>query len=100
MYEGERQSDIVAQLNSEGIKVSLKDFRQLLYRARKARKPIIESHENIMSVEAETNIESVPEIKKKSATKSASVVQHKPPGKMTLAEIDEMLKKPLDLDNI
>lgn len=35
MYEGIRQATIVEELVEEGFTVSLKDFRQLLYRARK-----------------------------------------------------------------
>ena len=39
MFEGVRQSVIVEELAAEGFAMSLADFRQLLYRARNAKKP-------------------------------------------------------------
>jgi len=113
MYEGERQVDIVAQLNRDGIKVSLKDFRQLLYRARKAKQKLGEKHKdsspiaNLLSEEFKQDQE---QISKKTPTPKPPVtqknlveqkpVEEKKAGKMSVQDIDDLLKNPLDLDNI
>ncbi len=108
MYEGERQSVIVEQLNSEGIKVSLKDFRQLLYRAKKARKRLEDQQKNSVKTEVKTDSKPEPKTvpvskqkdKQEPVVNSPPKVEPKPAGKMSLADIDNMLKNPLDLDNI
>lgn len=108
MYEGERQSVIVDQLNSEGIKVSLKDFRQLLYRAKKARKRLEDQQKNNPNPEVKTDsvreTKSVPIPKQKDKQEPVvnppPKVEQKPAGKMSIADIENMLKNSLDLDNI
>lgn len=108
MYEGERQSNIVDQLNTEGIKVSLKDFRQLLYRAKKARKRLEETHKTNTAVEENPDIKPAPIPKQVSRSKQnqepvlkeAPKMEPKPAGKMSPSDIDNMLKNPLDLDNM
>jgi hypothetical protein len=113
MYEGERQVDIVAQLNRDGIKVSLKDFRQLLYRARKAKQKLEEKHKdssptaNLFSKEFKQDQEQISKKTRKTQppVNQKNLVEQKPveekkAGKMSVQDIDDLLKNPLDLDNM
>jgi hypothetical protein len=108
MYEGQRQVDIVAQLNRDGIKVSLKDFRQLLYRARKARDKLDAKQRDSSSAQKIEikEIQHQPEQVSKKPSKSErtetkkDIIERKPSGKMSVADLDNLLKNPLDLDNM
>jgi hypothetical protein len=108
MYEGERQIDIVTRLNNDGIKVSLKDFRQLLLRARKAQKKqqkhqMPESSiiapksqlENTARVNAPTQT-----VVSKLAEDQKKPVDQKPSGKMSLSDLEDLIKNPIDLDKM
>ena len=108
MYEGQRQVDIVAQLNRDGIKVSLKDFRQLLYRARKARDKLDAKQRDSSSAQKLEikEVQQQPEQVSKKPSKSErtetkkDIIERKPWGKMSVADLDNLLKNPLDLDNM
>ena len=89
MYEGVRQAVIVDELNAEGFNVSIKDFRQLLYRARKSQKP--QSYES--KTITEIAIEPKPSEEKASEKTNTSVK------KMSQKDIHEMLKNDIDLDS-
>lgn len=108
MYEGQRQVDIVAQLNRDGIKVSLKDFRQLLYRARKARDKLDAKQRDSSSaqkLEIKEILQQPEQVSKKPSKSEPTetkkdIIERKPSGKMSVADLDNLLKNPLDLDNM
>jgi hypothetical protein len=108
MYEGERQIDIVTQLNKDGVKVSLKDFRQLLSRARKARKKQQEQQTPESSIIAD---KSKPQNTVGLDSPRPAVVSHlaetqqkpserKQSEKMSISDLEDLLKNPIDLDKM
>jgi hypothetical protein len=108
MYEGERQIDIVTQLNKDGINVSLKDFRQLLSRARKARKKQQEQQTPESSIIAD---KSKPQNTVDLDSPRPAVVSHlaesqqiptgrKQSEKMSISDLEDLLKNPIDLDKM
>ncbi len=99
MFEGVRQKVIVEELTKEGFEVSEKDFRQLLYRARKKRKsaaiPVVygvtEAQEK-PDIEAETK----PEKQQQNEPVQAKEISKK----MSQQDIHKMLKNDIDLDSL
>jgi nucleoid DNA-binding protein len=108
MYEGERQIDIVTQLNKDGIKVSLKDFRQLLSRARKARKKQQEQQTPESSIIADKskpqNIVGLdspkPAVVSQLAETQRKPAERKQSEKMSISDLEDLLKNPIDLDKM
>lgn len=108
MYEGERQIDIVTQLNKDGIKVSLKDFRQLLSRARKARKKQQEQQTPESSIIANKSkpqntigLDSPrPAVVSYLAETQQKPTERKQSEKMSVSDLEDLLKNPIDLDKM
>lgn len=108
MYEGERQIDIVTRLNKDGIKVSLKDFRQLLLRARKAQKKQQKQETPESSIIAhKSQLESTARVDaptqtavSKLAENQKKPIDQKLSGKMSLSDLEDLIKNPIDLDKM
>jgi len=108
MYEGERQIDIVTRLNNDGIKVSLKDFRQLLLRARKAQKKQQKQEMPESSIIApKSQLENTARVDASTQTVVSKLAEHqkkpvdqKPSGKMSLSDLEDLIKNPIDLDKM
>ncbi|MDQ1817799.1 hypothetical protein RBA41_31310 [Massilia sp. CCM 9210] len=105
MYEGESQTSIVSDLNEkDGITISLKNFRQLLSRARKAAQKKLTLAE---PVQQPVTTALPPEIAKVEKETKANPEKERPPlnekskrSKMSLNDMNKLLNESLDLDNI
>lgn len=90
MFEGIRQIKIVEELVSEGYEVSLKDFRQLLYRARKAQKKLPEP---LIDTSKKENDDAI-----KTTQNEAKKDDVKPKKKLSLQELNNLFQTNIDLN--
>jgi len=93
MFEGVRQAVIVEGLAAEGYAMSVKDFRQLLYRARKAQAAT-------KSKVKKTTDSGVKKGQEKPVEPEKNVVQKttEPSKKMSQDDLQKMLSSDIDLD--
>ena len=94
MYEGVKQRVIVDELAAEGFTVTIRDFRVLLHRARKAKKPTSQIDNSVVNTELKKEPEKQPEKQIEKTSEKPKQVSKV----MSKQELQDMLNSDIDLD--